>query len=92
MTAPADRRDEVQVAVSRHCEVILRGGDERAVLDRLAAWVRRHHADILITGLTWTNHWTLDEDGVVAGDQRMDHVVTLQFRTCVQRDLGWETG
>jgi hypothetical protein len=88
MTAPADRRGAVQVEVSRHCEVILRGGDERAVLDRLAAWVRQRHADILITGLTWTHQWTLDEDGVVAGDQRMDHVITMQFRTGAQRDLG----
>jgi hypothetical protein len=92
MTAPADRRDRVQVEVSRHSEVILRGGDTCAVLDRLAAWVRQHHTDIHITGLTWTNQWTLDEDGVVAGDQRMDHVVTMQFRTGAQRDLGWGAG
>ncbi len=92
MTAPAGSRDEVQVEVSRHCEIVLRGGDECAVLDRLAAWVRQHYADILITGLTWTNQWTLDEDGVVEGDQRIDHIVTMQFRTGAQRDLGWDAG
>lgn len=81
----------VQTQVSRHCEVILRGADKCDVLDHLAAWVHQHHCDILIVGLHWANEWVLDEDGVIDGDKRPSHVVTMQFRTGAQLDMGWGT-
>jgi hypothetical protein len=81
--------DDVQVEVSRHCELVLRGTDRCAVLDRLAAWVNQWDSDILITGLHWTNEWVLDPDGVVDGDQRPNYIVTMQFRTGAQIELDW---
>lgn len=81
--------DNVQVAVSRHCELVVRGPDGPAVLDRLAAWVRKYDSDILITGLQWTNEWVLDADGVLDGNKLPSYLVTMQFRTGAQLELHW---
>ncbi len=89
-TGPPVRRDRpVLVTVAQHDEVVIRGGDPRQVLDRLATWVRDHHVDIRIIGLQWTNDWVLDLDGIMDTDQLPDHTVTMQFRIGPQQEHGW---
>ena len=88
-TGRAVHRDrEVQVKVAQHDEVVIRGGDPRHVLDRLAQWVHDHRDDIVIIGLQWTNNWVLDIDGVMEDDALPDDTVTMQIRIGPQQDYG----
>jgi hypothetical protein len=84
--------DGVQVRASRYCEVVLSGTDECNVLDRLAAWTRKHGNSFRIVGLHWPVEWIPDPAACVEGDEIQLYIVTMQFKHGVHEDLDWGKG
>jgi hypothetical protein len=81
---------EVRIAASRCCEVVVRGFDQCAVLDGLAAWARTHRYDgIGIVGLQWRTEFVPDPAPIVTGDEIQEYVLTMQFKTGTQQELNW---
>ncbi|HEY0639834.1 MAG TPA: hypothetical protein VGD67_19480 [Pseudonocardiaceae bacterium] len=75
--------------VPGHCEVVFRDTDERAVFDRLAAWVRHWYSEIEVCGVAHDVAWDPLPDSPVPGDEREVFTLTLRFRTGALRRPDW---
>jgi hypothetical protein len=94
----ADRRDDadldaVELYLPVASPVVFRGLDQRVVVTRALAWLRRHADDFRIVGMTWWTDEARDPRAGREGDHLFRHTLTVHVTMgCPSDEVDWGRG